>query len=151
MSPDSEVVALSTREAEDLLADADVIPCMQLGMAEAKALRDSCLSAGFPVALGRDDHCTKGCSPKVLLLARPDDLPRLGKLLRDSWLDMLRAEGQSDEQAIAFFEAAMMGGKPASEAAPEAAATDSEPPCPACGHVGPLVDGCCGDCGLALG
>ncbi len=147
MPPESNVAALSTAEADSLLADADVVPCMQLAMADAKQLRERCLSAGFPVALGRDDHCTTGCSPKVLLLARPDDLPRLGQLLRDSWLDMLRAEGQSDEQAIAFFEAAMMSENPESAATP----SDAEPPCPACGHVGPLAQGCCGDCGLTLG
>jgi hypothetical protein len=28
--------------------------------------------------------------------------------------------------------------------------TDGEPPCPACGTVGPLVSGACGDCGLQL-
>ncbi|MDZ4696270.1 MAG: hypothetical protein SGI86_14080 [Deltaproteobacteria bacterium] len=148
MFPESNEASLSTAEADRLLADADVVPCMQLAMADAKQLRDRCLAAGFPVALGRDDHCTTGCSPKVLLLARPDDLPRLGQLLRDAWLDMLRAEGQSDEQAIAFFEAAMRGETPDSEAAPS---SDAEPPCPACGHVGPLADGCCSDCGLTLG
>jgi hypothetical protein len=27
---------------------------------------------------------------------------------------------------------------------------DGELPCPACGHVGALVDGACADCGLQL-
>ena len=27
---------------------------------------------------------------------------------------------------------------------------DGELPCPACGHVGPLVEGACSDCGLVL-
>lgn len=134
-----EPMALSPAEAEDLLADADVVPAMQLGILEAKRLQAACLADDIPAALGRDDHCTKGCSPKLMLLVREADVPRLSALLSRGWLDELRRNGTVDLSP-------RTAGSTAGEADP-----DADPPCPACGHQGPLVDDACADCGLGLG
>jgi hypothetical protein len=62
---------------------------MQAGLAEAKEIQAACRAAGVAIELGRDDHCTKGCSPKVLLLARPADLPALQHIVSSRWASLL--------------------------------------------------------------
>lgn len=134
---------LTQKQADALLDQADeVVPCLQLGLSDAKRLRDALLDAGVPASLGRDDHCTKGCSPKVLLLARPGDVPRIAELLKEEWVGMLANECGMDDRTVAAFGA---------QAAPLGDLEQGDPPCPACGHAGPLgEDGACGDCGLVL-
>lgn len=122
---------MQAREAERALADADLIPCMEAPLGYAKELLEACLSADIPAVLYRDDHCTKGCSPKVQILVREDDAPRVAELLQRRFQEMAAREGTG---------------------APVAMQTDSEhPPCPACGTAAPLVEGACSDCGLLLG
>jgi hypothetical protein len=125
---------LTPAAAESLLEDNEVIPVLEAALSEAKEIHAALLEAGVPALLGRDDHCTKGCAPKVLLLTRPMDIPRVQAVLRDRWAGML----------------ATVGAQPAAALGVEAA-EDNEPPCPACGAHAALVDGACPDCGLQLG
>ena len=110
--------------------DDELIPAMQAGLSEAKEIQDLCRAAGVLVELGRDDHCTKGCSPKVLVLARKDDLPAIQRVVAQRWASLLD-DGATIHAAGEITD-------------------DEEPPCPACGHRGALVDGACAECGLAL-
>lgn len=75
-----------------------------------------------------------GCSMKLQLLVRKEDVPRVASMLQAEWLAAVQ------EQTGALVQL----GTPAE--LPEGA----EPPCPACGFAGPLKEGACGDCGLQL-
>ena len=75
-----------------------------------------------------------GCGSKLQLLVHQDDVPRVAKLMQAEWMAALEREGT------------MSGGLVQLQTPAEGA----EPPCPACGFVGPLQSGACGDCGLQL-
>ncbi len=128
---------LSQREAEAALAEVDVVPVAQAVLAEAKEIVAACLAAGVPAVLGRDDHCKSGCSPKLLVLAREVDAPRVAQVMHARWAQLAIKDGVLERVA---------GSGGSAEADPEA-----EPPCPACGAHGALVDGACPECGLQLG
>jgi hypothetical protein len=126
---------VDTEDAKASLADADLVPCLQAAFNEAKEVRDACLAAEIPVLLDRGDCCGKGgcgCAPKLQLLARAEDLPRVRDLLHDRWRELALREGTVDEDA------------------PSVPTLGEEPPCPACGTAAPLVSGACVDCGLQL-
>jgi hypothetical protein len=124
-------------EVELALADADLVTCLQAPLAEAKQLRDECLAAEIPVLLDRGACCGSGgcgCAPKLELRARPEDAPRVARLLQERWRQMMLREGtvSPDDPVVA---------------APD---DEGDPPCPACGTAAPLVGGACSDCGLQL-
>jgi hypothetical protein len=132
---------VDTEDAKASLADADLVPCLQAAFNEAKEVRDACLAAEIPVLLDRGDCCGQsgvgvgvgcGCAPKLQLLARAEDLPRVRDLLHDRWRELALREGTVDEDA------------------PAVPTLGDEPPCPACGTAAPLVGGACVDCGLQL-
>jgi hypothetical protein len=127
---------LTDAEARRLLDDADVGPALQLGLSEAKEVQAACLAGGVPAVLGKDDHCTKGCSPKVLVLIRQDDVDAVRAILSHKWRAMVDSVGEIDPSYVGV-------GIEATE--------DGDPPCPACGHQGPLSAGACAECGLQLG
>lgn len=52
--------ALSISEAEQLLADAQLIPAIAGSIADMKLLRDRCLAAGIPVVVGCPPGAGKG-------------------------------------------------------------------------------------------
>jgi hypothetical protein len=126
-------------DAEDALADAELVPCLQASLTDAKELRAACLEADIPVLLDRAACCGKGgcgCGPKVELLARDEDVPRIARLLDQRWRALALREGTVDEDHPAVA---------------GAGSSDAETvTCPACGRVGPLAEGACGDCGLQL-
>ena len=126
-------------EAEHLLADAELVPCLQAPLGDAKELRDACLEADIPVLLDRGSCCGQGgcgCAPKLELLARSEDVPRVARLFQERWRALALREGTVDPEHPAV-------------AAPAPADADAVP-CPACGTVAPLADGACTDCGLQL-
>jgi hypothetical protein len=126
-------------DAELALADAELVPCLQAPLGEAKELRDACLEADIPVLLDRGSCCGQGgcgCAPKIELLARSEDVPRVAQLLRERWRALALREGTIDDEHPAV-------------AAPPPADADAVA-CPACGTVGPLLAGACADCGLQL-
>jgi hypothetical protein len=126
-------------DAEQALADAELVPCLQAPLSDAKELRDACLEADIPVVLDRGGCCGKGgcgCAPKLELLARSEDVPRIARLLQERWRALALREGTIDLEHP-------------SVAAPSPAEADAVP-CPACGAVAPLTGGACADCGLQL-
>ena len=129
-------MAMDIESAEGALADVELVACLQASLPEAKQLRDACLAAEIPVLLDRGDCCGKGgcgCAPKMQLLAREEDLPRVTHLVHERWRELALREGtvRPDHPAVAVTD----GG---------------EAPCPACGTAAPLVGGACTDCGLQL-
>ena len=123
-------------EVERILADAEVVPCLQAPLNEAKELRDACLAADIPALLARGECCGAGgcgCAPKLSLYARPDDVPRVARLMETRWRELALREGTVS-----------------ADHAPGAGAVTSETPCPACGTAAPLAHGACTDCGLQL-
>lgn len=76
-----------------------------------------------------------GCGSKLQLLVHKEDVPRVAELMKAEWLAALEREGTMTQGLVALQ-------TPVEEGA--------EPPCPACGFVGPLQAGACGDCGLQL-
>src|SRR6476619_5728887 len=122
--------AMDLDDAERALADAELELCLQAPLGDAKEIRDACLQADIPVLLDRGSCCGKGgcgCAPKIDLLARSEDAPRVARLLEDRWRALALREGTIDARHSAV----------AAPADPDAAS------CPACGTVGPLADGAC--------
>ena len=121
-------------EALRALEETEVVPCLTAPLLEAKELLQACLDKDIPALLDRGDCCGSsgcGCAPKLELLVRPDDVPRVGQLLRARWHHLLEREGTVESWGSAEEE--------------------GDPPCPACGHVGALREGACAECGLHLG
>ena len=80
-----------------------------------------------------------GCGAKVQVLLHPNDLERAQALMRDEWLEALKAEGTMTE------------GLPIARAAPaDVDEAGDDITCPACGTKAPLKEGACSDCGLQL-
>ncbi len=128
---------MKLEDAESALADAELVSCLQAALADAKELRAACLDADIPVLLDRASCCGKGgcgCAPKIEILARQEDVPRIARLCDERWRELARREGTIDEA------------HPSVVASVDADATA----CPACGTVAPLAEGACSDCGLQL-
>jgi hypothetical protein len=122
-------------EALVALEDVEVVPCLQAPLGDAKELLAACLEAEIPAVLDRAPRCHDGqcgCAPKLELLARPEDVPRVAALLERRWHGMLEREGTLADL-------------------PVAGAAVEELPCPACGTAAPLEEGACTGCGLDLG
>lgn len=76
-----------------------------------------------------------GCASKLQLLVHEEDVPKIAKMMQAEWLAAVEREGTLTQGLVSLQ-------TPVAEGA--------EPPCPACGFVGPLQSGACGDCGLQL-
>jgi hypothetical protein len=112
-------------ERELVALAADLVPFIEAPLAYAKEILADCLSSEIPAMLGRDDHCRSGCAPRVQVLIRAEDAPRVAALMQARWNEL----------------AARDGAPPVSLAGDE---------CPACGATEPLRDGACPSCGLQL-
>jgi hypothetical protein len=121
-------------DAEKVLADAELVPCVETSLADARALVEACLARDVPALVSREACAKPSCSPKFRVMVREEDGARVSALLRQRWMDSLEREGLAP--VAQPFQA------PQSE--------EGEPPCPACGTAAPLVAGACGDCGLQL-
>jgi hypothetical protein len=128
---------LAIEEAEEMLDGLPLVPCLSGNLPEMKTIRDRCLAAGIPVVLGCPSP-TKSCGARTHILVEEDDVPRVAAVLRGDWRDALVREGLAPVTYVAG-EAAAADGEP-----------EGDPPCPACGHAAPLVEGACADCGLHL-
>jgi hypothetical protein len=127
-------VRMTKDEALKQLADAEVVPCISTGIAEAKEILDACLSADIPAILDRQDSCQApghACAVRIDLCVRPEDLPKVMAMMHARWQSLLDQEGTLPEQAAPVTEC-------------------EDPPCPACGTAAPLQEGACTGCGLQL-
>ena len=128
-------------DAERALADEEeLVACLKAPLVEIKEIREACLEAEIPVLLERDDACCGagaggkcGCAPKLQLLSRAADVPRVAQLMGSRWREMAIREGTLADDHPLLAEPA-----------------DGDPPCPACGTAAPLAEGACADCGLQL-
>jgi len=123
---------MTPHEAEKALAEADVVPCVEMGLADARRLVETCLAEGVPAIVHREACSKPSCSPKFQVLVRPEDTSRVAGLLQRGWMESLQREGLMPQQSL--------------QPLPE----EGELPCPACGTAAPLVAGACSDCGLQL-
>jgi hypothetical protein len=127
--------AVTKDEALKELADAEVVPCVSAGIADAKEILAACLDEGIPAVLDRQDSCGGGhghaCAARIDVCVRPDDLPKVMAMMHSRWQRLLDQEGTVDT-------------------APTSTAEGDDPPCPACGAAAPLVEGACKECGLQL-
>lgn len=128
--------------ADALLADADLVPAVEGPVAAARELERRLLEHDIPAALSAPDACcgSGGCAPKLQVLVREEDVPRLSQLLKDDWLAAVAKEG-----TLAHLPS--LPGPPPGDGA---GAAEDVLTCPACGFTGALVEGACGDCGLQL-
>ena len=126
---------MTEQEATKALSDAELVPCAEMPLMDARRLVEACLGADVPALVHREACSKPGCSPKFQVLVRPEDGPRVANLLQQRWMDSIQREGFLPEGAPV--------GLPVAEG-------DGELPCPACGTAAPLVAGACADCGLQL-
>lgn len=136
---DEAAAPLAIEEAEEMLDGLPLVPCLSGNLPEMKTIRDRCLAAGIPVVLGCPSP-SKSCGARTHILVEEDDVPRVAEVLRGDWRDALVREGLAP---VTYTAGEPMPGDADADA-------DAEPPCPACGHAAPLVDGACADCGLHL-
>ena len=131
MTDASEAEPLSAEQAEEMLDGLPLVPCLAGNLPEMKVIRDRCLAAGIPALVGCPSG-GKSCGTRTHLMVEQDDIPRIAELLKDDWAAELAREGLTASPA------------------PVEVADGEEPPCPACGFAGALVNGACADCGLVL-
>ena len=121
-------------EALKVLEDAEVVPCVSAGIADAKEVFEACLTADIPAVLDRQDSCGShggSCSTRIDVCVLPDDLPKVMAMMHARWQSLLDQEGTLPSRTAAAEEC-------------------EDPPCPACGTAAPLQDGACTGCGLQL-
>lgn len=118
----------------------ELVPYFEGPLQQMRELERQLVSQDFEVELARPPakQCCGGgcgCSAKLQLLVREEDVPKIAQLMQSEWLAALEREGTLKQGLVQLQ-------TPPAEGA--------EPPCPACGFVGPLQAGACGDCGLQL-
>jgi hypothetical protein len=127
-------------DAQQQLKDATLVPCTEASLLYARELEAQLLEAEIPVVLGKPPEkecCSSGgcaCSSRFQVLVRKDDFEKVMKMFHEEFAQALAEEGLG--QPLMPLSAEPEG--------------DGEPPCPACGHAAPLVDGACAGCGLQL-
>jgi hypothetical protein len=126
---------MKLKDAQEALAGTELVALYQAPLVDAKRIQQTCLDADIPVLLGGEPSCGKGCVIKAFILAREDDAGRVIGLLRDEWKELALAEGTVPHVNVSVI--------PDED-------PDGNPPCPACGCTGALVEGACPECGLTL-
>ena len=121
----------------------ELIPYFEGPLAQMRELERQLTSHDIEVELAKPPPkacCAGGCGcgAKLQLLVHKEDVQKVASLMQAEWL----AAVQRDTGALVNL------GTPSP--AGEGEAAEGEPPCPACGFVGPLQAGACGDCGLQL-
>jgi hypothetical protein len=135
-----EARAIERTAADALLEDLELVPLLEGNALQARELERQLLASEIPVRLAAPPAkaCCGGgcaCSTKLQILVRSEDVAKVGELMHAEWLEAVRREGTLEQVALAPI-------APLEEGA--------DPPCPACGFVGPLQEGACADCGLQL-
>ena len=125
---------LSREEADQLLAEAPLLPYTKASLPDGRAFVEQLLLHGVPALVRKEEGCKSGsCGPAFEVLVREQDLPVVAAMQRERWYEALEREGLAPRLA------------PVAEVS-----ETEEPPCPACGTAAPLVEGACSDCGLQL-
>ena len=125
---------LSREEADQLLAEAPLLPYTKASLPDGRRFVEQLLLHGVPALVRKEEGCKSGsCGPAFEVLVREQDLPVVAAMQRERWYEALEREGLAPRLA------------PAAEVS-----ETEEPPCPACGTAAPLVEGACSDCGLQL-
>ena len=128
---------LSREEADQLLAEAPLLPYTKASLPDGRAFVEQLLLHGVPALVRKEEGCKSGsCGPAFEVLVREEDVARISAMQRERWYEALEREGLAPRVV------------PVAEVAEDAEA--GEPPCPACGTAAPLVEGACSDCGLQL-
>jgi len=125
---------VNKEQALQELEDAEVVPCVSAGIADAKELLDACLEAEIPAILDRQEACAghgHSCTPRFDLCVRPEDVPKVRTLLHARWKALLDREGTLADGVAGTAEGDNL-------------------PCPGCGCTADLVEGACPECGLQL-
>ncbi len=127
---------LSREEADQLLAEAPLLPYTKASLPDGRAFVEQLLMHGVPALVRKEEGCKSGsCGPAFEVLVREEDVARISAMQRERWYEALEREGLAPRVALA----------PVAEVSEH-----EEPPCPACGTAAPLVEGACSDCGLQL-
>jgi hypothetical protein len=128
--------ALTRSEADSILREAEVVPCVEGSFQEMKELLNACLEAGIPAVVDTDPSKPPApTGPRALLAVRTEDLEKVRALMQDRWRALVEGLG------VEFKPPAAPSGEDTGE---------GDLPCPACGTAAPLVNGACSDCGLQL-
>lgn len=113
----------------------DLVVVAETSLTEAKRLAELLASRDIRAWIGGEDCCASGgCGPKAAILVGRSDVVKVAEVMRSAWLEAVERENPEAAARILRADEAIEG----------------DPPCPACGHLGPLVGGACGDCGLQL-
>ena len=67
---------MDRREADAMLEQAELAPCMEGGLREMKELEEACLDAGIPAVIGMEGCAKPNCSPKAQIA--PEMMPSSG-------------------------------------------------------------------------
>lgn len=113
----------------------ELVVVVEASLTETQRLAERCAANDIATWIGGQECCTSGgCGPKAALMVQPQDAPKVAALLRGDWLAAVERERPGMAAALLRLEQEV----------------DGDPACPACGTVGPLQAGACGDCGLQL-
>ena len=130
------VTAAAAGAPRDALVGKKLVAAVTGPLQLCREIERALLEAGIACQVGAENEEGESLSAgtlKVSVLVAEDDLQRVSAVLGARFSDALAREG--------------VGGM---QTAPIDLAAETVT-CPACGHVGPLVEGSCADCGLFLG
>jgi hypothetical protein len=133
---DDSTLPAADADPRDTLRGKKRVTIVQAGLAACKEMQRALDAAHIPCvveAIDEEGQPLATGAMKVGVVVAEEDVPRVAALLQKQFAALLSKEGVGSMQSAAID--------------PTAASVT----CPACGHVGALVDNCCADCGLFLG
>ncbi len=131
---------MNRSDADARLKDAPLVPCTEASLLYARELEAQLLEAEIAATLAKPPAkacCGSGgcgCASRFQVMVRKDEFEKAIGLFQGEFQEALAREGLG--QGLVS-----LGVEPEGE---------GEPPCPACGHAAPLVEGACAGCGLQL-
>lgn len=131
-----EAIRARTASPRETLEGVERAVVAQAGLAACREIERALLDGGVPAlveAHQEEGEALSAGTMRYAVVVAAADLPKVSAILRGRFEALLEKEGTGRFQDVAVdLEAETVT-------------------CPACGHVGPLVDDACGDCGLSLG
>ncbi len=120
---------MTEREAFEQLEDSELVTYAQASLDYCKDMLNKCLKADIPAMITKPED-----SERVHLLIREQDVEQVSTMFDAEWRELAEQEGSFQADDAQKIDEDFEG----------------DLPCPACGHVAPLVEGACADCGLVL-